>query len=197
MIYKIEENRGEPVSVFGILSIIFIMGMLFIKRIKIETKLIACMCIVFIYILFVFNDYISFYGNHSIENLISIILAIIFSTILFIKTIKRPKKFLIILTYSLVIIIFLYTEFFNGIFTFKNYNEFFEVRSKVARHYFLFPYKIVDMENLPEEKFSSVYYNFYRFSELKIHGNDIYYRNPKFGETGIWFKFGIPESEQV
>ncbi|GAE91019.1 hypothetical protein [Acetivibrio straminisolvens] len=49
------------------------------------------------------------------------------------------------------------------------------------------------MENSQEEKLSSIYHDLFRFSELKIYGNELYYRNPKFGETGIWFKFGIPE----
>jgi len=62
---------------------------------------------------------------------------------------------------------------------------------------FSFPLKIVDMQDTEEGKMSSVYHDLFKFSELKIQESQLYYRNPKFGKTGIWFKFGIPELQQV
>jgi len=50
----------------------------------------------------------------------------------------------------------------------------------------------VDMQDTEEGKMSSVYHDLFKFSELKIQESQLYYRNPKFGKTGIWFKFGIP-----
>jgi len=48
------------------------------------------------------------------------------------------------------------------------------------------------MQDTEEGKMSSVYHDLFKFSELKIQESQLYYRNPKFGKTGIGLNSEFP-----
>ncbi len=165
------------------------------KKINKNNKLIILLIINAIGTIFIFNDFFSIYGEHSVNKLLLLSLFVLIN--IFIFYISKKKERLIKVSFILSVLMIIYIELFNGILSFKNYNEFFDIRSRIGYDLRILPCKIVDMRDSSEGNFSSIYYDFFKYSEFKLMNNELYYRNPRYGETGIWFKYGIAESEQV
>jgi len=182
-------------SLLGIIILASFIILFITKKINKNSKLIFMLIINAIGAIFIFNDFFSIYGDHSVNKLLLLSLFILIN--IFIFYISKKKDRLIKVSFILSVLMLIYIELFNGILSFRNYNEFFNIRSRIGYDLRILPCKIVDMRDSFEGIFSSIYYDFFKYSEFKLVNNELYYRNPRFGETGTWFKYGVAESEQV
>jgi hypothetical protein len=109
----------------------------------------------------------------------------------------RYKKQAAAILCSLLILTAIYTEFFNGVFTFENKSKFFEVHSKVKQYHWLFPVKVYEEDNGQMNIYSLQLVTdhsiprFHSLIELE-DGVVYYYRSTGgFGEmNGYWYEYG-------
>jgi hypothetical protein len=132
---------------------------------------------------------------------VSLIIAYLLS-IMFFKHLEKKIKMTIII--SLILITTVYVEFFNGIETFEDKEEFFLYHEKEKKHFWLLPQKTFKDNRgfinvfTPESKISAGPSAGFLITEIKIQADELFYlgiKNRKLGQLPIsaWFKFGEKE----
>lgn len=101
-----------------------------------------------------------------------------------------------------VVITVIYTEYFNGIYSFSNKKVFYSYNFELKKYYFLAPIKIVEADQADQEHYGQDVQVYYLVSKnnlvyVKKDGDKLYYlRFLGWGEGSRWFQFGIPEGLQ-
>lgn len=118
----------------------------------------------------------------------------------------KHKRLLTMLFILFTILGFFYSEFFNGVATFKNYDEFLYYRTVLKKEFKETPIKIIDFERgygwvNPDGTDVFLYRGLPSFNPIpiKIVEEDkiYYYRINGYVEVGEWFQIGVPISEQI
>lgn len=202
-------------SVFGVIVcvvVVFrIIEITLVKKRKMKyTYLMTDMILILIVInqlLFIFNEGFSLY--QLTKNELSPFLSLAIATALAISATKIQLKYdhFIVKVIMVVFVVFglIYTEYFNGIFSFNKYNDFFVYSRPLKSYYIIIPYKIIEQKEnervIDSEAEANVYkgISFYPIPIKKdLKGENFYYYVPRgFGRNGTWFQFGIPKGQQV
>lgn len=179
-------------SIVGVLTILILIShKLFVDQSKQRFLLIILLLSQFI---FAYSDGYILDGDINIRSLIISIVLIALTVGSSRIAFRSYKK----IAMGLLIILVIYTEFFNGIETFPKNQDFFENHFKIKKHLYLTPFKSTldtrrysDMAN--GDKYIKVYYfpNSYKAKEIKINSSGVYYfKSQGFGEGGYFVKFG-------
>jgi hypothetical protein len=192
-------------SIFGGFSLCFLIALLIDLRRKLSHRIVivSLASLIALQLFFVFRDAFLLFnlGNRSSTVLLLSFVAVIiilFVTIHNLLKLKLYKLSIVLIIIGLFLLI--YTEYFNGVYSFKSISEFQSYNLQLKKYYFIVPYKLVNKNQINSEWQTSVYYlNFYWPTNVKrdVQGNLFYYKSRGFGDGGRWFQFGISEGRQI
>lgn len=202
-------------SFFGmvtlLLTIFFIFKFilqLYLKKVtSSRVSLIVLGCIFSVQLIFIFIEGFSgdiLGGKGAIQFGAAIL--IIISIILWIRKLLRKNQRNIksnIIIIILVLVSFVYTEFFNGFYTFDHFNEFKKTNESLKKYYYVIPFKLVQVGKYRrglcgDGEVAVVYHGIHFYpTPIKFRENKMFFCVPSFLETDYWFEFGRPMGEQV
>jgi hypothetical protein len=195
-------------SIWGIVVLCFtIFGLIIVVRDKVITNnfiAISSLLILVLQTVFIFNDGFSMFPYNDKIFLIGIVVIVVTIFIGKHLLIKKKNYKAVLATLTLISLTVIYIEFFNGIYSFQDKNIFMETNMKLKKYYKIFPYKLVSSKNASGDVDRQAIG--YIFSGLDLlatpigkdkEGNIYYYKPHGFGEPGYWFRFGIPEGQQI
>lgn len=129
--------------------------------------------------------------------ILPVIITLILFVIFFISTpIRINNRSIKIAICILALIMTLYTELFNGFYTFNSITEFQKYNLPLKEYYYLTPFKVV--KRIGWEADATVYnLNLFSTTDIKFdQSGRMSYYIPRWGGSSRWFEFGIPEKEQ-
>lgn len=202
-------------SLFSIIAVIFLIYLIFNslycchKKREYNPKIpFICLSILLIFqVVFIFLDGFSFYylfipQYYAVLSFI-ISICVIVSTVVIVKRIisKSVVKKNIISLLFLVFITLIYTEYFNGYYSFDNLKEFQSYNIPLKKYYNVVPYKLRKVNDGFDGIQAEVYIlpeilnPFFRPKGIKKENGKFFYYIFRWGENGKWFEFGIPMGE--
>lgn len=193
-------------SIFGVITtIVVVVALVGLKKYyknKKENALIRG-CIVWmtpifiLQIVFMFNDAFCLWNLFQHYTQILLIFGVAIGLFLFIRfillhgtvsTVVGTKMLLLLAVFVSLI----YTEYFNGSYTFSDYRAFSQYNLPLKKYYFVLPYKLLADDGASVYKFPCSF----SIPIKKVGDRLYYYEHTGFGRPGRWYEFGIPRRQQ-
>lgn len=194
-------------SIWGYIVLFYILvGSLMVFRYKLYEAImkVTGLLILCVQAIFIFNDGFSLFP-FSLVNLVLGLIVITFLITLIRKTTGNmlTRKSMTVLLAVIIASVF-YTEIFNGVYSFENQAKYLDLNMKLKKYHRVFPFKLVSSEvakgDVNRQATGYLFSGFVFYARPVSFGRngDIYYYKPRgFGEPGNWFKYGIPEGQQI
>ena len=185
-------------SILGVLSLCFLVYIK--KRLHSDKLIFSSMALILLQLVFAFWDVFNILGGRKPNITLSFVyiiitLAVIFTLSIFVNlSIYKFNKGLIVITLLLV----LYTEYFNGIYSFSKIPDFFRFSLRLKTYYYIVPYKVTQGRTYSLDGEATVHYlNLFHPTDIKSGTNGELYYYESRESYDKWFRFGIPEGQQI